>query len=421
MFKKLISNLPFNPSLIEQVSFYAKRIHKESSVRRTGLFVLGLAMLVQMLAVFSPPQATMARSNNDIVNGGFVNRDQAVLHCLNNAEDFNKILEHYGITCTDVSNAETVRLGSNDYGKQLFSMGRLYYNLAGQQPVSISGTNSGQNLWLRYLWSWDTNGSSTYNALTGTTKNGLKFFILFNCGNLVFIGVPVPPVPPQPPPEIVKCPYNPNIANDSPDCKPCKDSQTRDDKTPCLVFHKKASNITQKIVDANNTTAKPSDVIEYTLSVENISSVSIKFGIQENLSDVLDYADIVNLNGGTVDKNGLASWPLQNIAGKSTVLQKITVRVKDPLPTTPVSSSDPGHFDLKMTNLFGDTVTINLPTPLGKQPEVIVSQLPNTGPGTSLAVGFVVTSIVGFFFARSRIMANELDAVRLDSTTSGGY
>ena len=80
MFKKLISNLPFNPSLIEQVSFYAKRIHKESSVRRTGLFVLGLAMLVQMLAVFSPPQATMDRSNNDIVNGGFVNRDQAVLH-----------------------------------------------------------------------------------------------------------------------------------------------------------------------------------------------------------------------------------------------------------------------------------------------------------------------------------------------------
>ena len=34
MFKKLLSNLPYNPSLIGQVSFYAKRLHAEEKIRR---------------------------------------------------------------------------------------------------------------------------------------------------------------------------------------------------------------------------------------------------------------------------------------------------------------------------------------------------------------------------------------------------
>ena len=51
MFKKLISNLPFNPSLIGQVSFYAKRLRKEESIRRAGFGFMALAMFIQLFAV----------------------------------------------------------------------------------------------------------------------------------------------------------------------------------------------------------------------------------------------------------------------------------------------------------------------------------------------------------------------------------
>ncbi len=466
MFKKLISNLPFNPSLINQLSFYAKRIHRESNVRRTGFILLILAMLVQIFAVVSPPQATLARSNNDLINGGFQNRNEAVLHCLNTSEDYAMILSNYGITCSDVSSASTVTLHSTDFSRSLFSMGRLSYGIAGEQPVNISGANNGTSLWLRYLWGWDRQGlPSAYQALSGTTKSGLHFFILFNCGNLVFIGIPKPPVkcqfnpdilasspscvepcpisgksnlPKNSPKCVAPCPYNSGIAVNSAQCfkpcqfnnaipytsnscKPCEQSQTRDDKNSCLVRHKSASNITQHIVNANGTTARSGDIIDYKLTIINNGKATVtKYLIQENISDVLDYSDVTDLHGGKIDKNDNVSWPLIDIGSKKTIEKHITVRIKSPIPATPTSTSDRGHFDMVMTNVYGDTVNINLPPEITKTTEQIVTTLPNTGPGTSIVVGFVLTSIVGYFFARSRLMSKELYAIKKEYSTTGG-
>lgn len=524
MFKKLISNLPFNPSLINQVSFYAKRLHKESYIRKTGFILLVLAMFVQLFAVLSPPQATMASSNNDMINGGFANRDQAVLHCLNSSEDYAKILDYYVITCADLAQASTVTLHSTDYDRQLFSIGRIPYGLAGEQPVNIPAATSGR-LWLRYLWSWDKGGpASAYQALSGTSKNGLHFFILYSCGNLVFVGVPSPPPPPSPLPpvlpKVISCSnlgmnvaddakvnlstvisvrgqaagqnipinqrvnmyyeyvdaatnkvigtaealhvgFNSSLANDpsthnftvktvgrfilrltvktdpagqtangskTGNCvrsvavqKPCEAAQTLEDLTACLEIHKNVRNITQNIANANGTTAKPGDTIEYALSVTNSSKVTVpKFVIQENISDILDYADLTDPHGGKLDKKGLITWPAQDITAKKIVNKLITVRIKSPLPTTPVSTSDPGHFDMMLTNVYGDTVTIKLPPPITKKTELITKTLPNTGPGASLIIGFSLMSIVGYFFARSRLMAKEIDIVRTDFSTSGG-
>ena len=67
MFKKLLSNLPFNPSLIGQVSFYAKRMHQETAIRRVGLIFVLLAFFVQFFAVISPPEPSLAASGNDII------------------------------------------------------------------------------------------------------------------------------------------------------------------------------------------------------------------------------------------------------------------------------------------------------------------------------------------------------------------
>ena len=69
MFKKLISNLPFNPSLLGQVSFYAKRLKAEESIRRMGFGFMALAMFIQMFAVFAPPQKSLASSNDHIISG----------------------------------------------------------------------------------------------------------------------------------------------------------------------------------------------------------------------------------------------------------------------------------------------------------------------------------------------------------------
>src|SRR5580704_3596456 len=75
MFNKLLANLPFNPSLVTQISFYGKRLKQESSVRRLGFGFVALALAIQIFAVVAPPQASVQASSNDIISGGFNGSD----------------------------------------------------------------------------------------------------------------------------------------------------------------------------------------------------------------------------------------------------------------------------------------------------------------------------------------------------------
>lgn len=436
MFKKLLSNLPFNPSLIGQVSFYARRIHKEASIRRTGLIILAVAVGIQVFAVITPPQSSLATSSNDLITGGFATKDQAVTACQQNIRSYKTILANYNITCPDITNASTVTLKSTDYNKQLYSMGHLAYGKKGETPIDIAGVGT---VYMRFLWSWDTAGVSTYKALQVKTSDGKSYFILYNCGNLVSVGLPVAYVKPTPKPttptpkpttcqnnsklpDCAKpCQYNSLLPASSNDCKPCTAAQTPDDLTACIEYHKIVSNLTQGIKDANNTTAHADDKLRYVLTATNHGKATIKnFVITENINDVLDYATVTNPNLASITDHGVISWPATDIKPGASLTQTFDVQIKNPIPSTPVSSSDPGHYDLTMTNVYGNTTTVTLPPSVVKTTEAAVTKLPNTGPGTSLIVSFVLITFVGYLFARSRLMAKELDIVRSDFGGTGG-
>ena len=580
-FKKLVSNLPFNPSLIDKVSFYAKRLHKEAAVRRTGVVFLLLALAVQMFVVISPPQQTLLASpNNDLIDGGIGSAADAAGACRANRAHYGDILQYYAISCDDVSRAATIPLQSTDFNRQLYSMGRQAYGKAGETPTTINGTT----YYFRYLWSWDTGGASNYQALKLTSDNGETFYILYNCGNLVHVGLPTappalqitkatipgsgyptggatvtpgqiigyrvyfsntggsaantvfvedpipanttwtgwqgtggtthlgvdsgafpghaagtlhawwgfgqmpagatnyyvdyttkvnnvptgtsicnvafirsneypikqsnqicmtvqapqppipghpnPPSPPPPPPSPVippptvtpMCQFNPSLPQNSPACKPCANSQNIQDILSCLIYSKNATNITQHIANADGTTAQAGDKIEYTLTIKNPAKTKMpKFTIQDGMGDVMDYADITNTHGGTVDSFGNVSWPAIDIAAGQTVQRVIDVTVKNPIPQTPSPPSDPAHFDLVMSNTYGNTIVIRVPgSPIKTIAVVTTTSLPNTGPSSSLFAGVGLVIVVGYFFARSRLMAKEIDLIRQEYVTSGG-
>lgn len=542
-FKRLLSNLPFNPSLVGKVSFYSKRLRRESSIRRLGFAFIALAMFVQSYAVISPPKSSVSASSNDIISGGVSSREDAVNHCNANTQFFAAILGHFDISCDNLANSQPVTLRSNDYGGRLFSLGRNPNGSEGETPVPtyLAGT-----LWLRYLWSWDTGGPSTYAAIQGTSNSGTTFFILLDCANLVFIGPPAPPPPPPtvnpdpkgmfdtidcnlirgwafddsvptkaidihiyidnnppigltanasrpdvgsaypgrgnnhgyslstpaslkdgkphtvkiyaiginnsgaldginpelgrktvvldcsqpppppppPPPPVVppveKCPYNPMLNKADPACKPCDESLNQQDNLSCLEFSKRATNNTQNISDANGTTARAGDIITYTLLVKNKGKADYRnFEIKENINDILDYSTIVELNGGVKNQYNEVTWPAKTIKAGATLEQRFSVKVKDPIPQTTVSSSDPNHFDLTMTNKYGNTVNIKLPGSVVKTTETVVRTMPKTGPGTSLVVGFALTAVVAYFFMRARLMSKELELVRNEYSAGG--
>ena len=138
MFNKLLRNLPFNPSLIEQVSFYGKRLKRDAYVRRIGFVMLALTMVVQVFAVMSPPEPTLASSNNDLVQGGVQSADDAARACRNNSGGFGDVMNYYNIGCDDLAKTVETTIDSSDNDGRLHTAGRLAYGKSGETPVAIS-------------------------------------------------------------------------------------------------------------------------------------------------------------------------------------------------------------------------------------------------------------------------------------------
>lgn len=210
------------------------------------------------------------------------------------------------------------------------------------------------------------------------------------------------------PPEA--CEFNPTLPKDDPNCQP----------GPNIIKLKKAENKTQGIDDAHNTTAQGGDTIVYSLITENDGGSTFEdYEIVEALGDVLQYADIVDLNGGTLDEDGyVATWPKQDIEAGEVVVKKVTVKIKSPIPNTPVSASDSLAFDLRLENAYGNNVTIKLPNTPVKTVEEVVTTLPNTGPGLNAMVSTLFMGGITYFYFRNRLINKELGMIKTEF--SGG-
>ena len=571
MFEKLLSIIPYNPSAIEQFYFYTNRLRKERSVRRIALIFLALSIVVQFFAVLSPSKPSLAYSPNDLVNGGFSSAAEAANDCRTNLYGYGTILANYGITCNKVASASTMTINSTDWNHQLYSMGRLPYNIPGETPVNISGST----YYVRYLWGWDSPGTtSNYQALNVTSIGGQTFFLLYQCGNLTSVGFPSPvqqppslniskttmtnyPIsgstvspnailgykinfanaggtasnvkisdpypnyvtpysigggginpgfnntnhtaswiypslpagasgyyvtvlykvasnapngaqicntanissdqtplknsnsvcmtvsvkpttPIKTPPSnvpVATCPYNSSLALNSPSCVACQNNNqtpnsssscsclqsiSSEDSIACVVPSKSVSNITENITNANNTTAQAGDVIKYDISAKNTGTNVVNgYIFTDNLSYVLDYSNLVNNDAGNLGTNNILSWPAININPGQTVSKIFEVKIDNPIPQTPTSTSDPNYYNLVMSNTYGNTVKINLPAGPTKLIANTTSTLPNTGPGSSLFIIAVIFIIAGYFYYRSRLIIKETDIVIKETTSAG--
>ncbi|MEK7471654.1 MAG: hypothetical protein AAB624_00200 [Patescibacteria group bacterium] len=514
MFRKIISNLPFNPGLIHQLSFYAKRLHAEESVRRTGVIFTLLAIGVQSLAILSPAQVTLATGDGDLVYGA--KSKQEIINALTSGvdakgrADIKQIYEYYGIRLADVQAAGDTTVKSRE--REYITTGR------GDSPgvdVPIQVPGTGTTIYERSLNNWDIKYyENTYPAITGTATGegklkGRQFWILLRgCGNITFT-----PIPKNPKIEIAKTrsgneslkagdevSYRIEFRNSgeaaannvditdalasnlefisqsssiplsftkstnrfrwtTPALEPSQNwhfislkvkvlsvlvdngelcnvatmSATNGgtveakncgvqvtDKYSRIILSKKVSNLTQKIADANNTVAKAGDTLEYTLSVSNTGNqVAANYIIDsDSLIDILEYADLVSYESGSYDKvNQRITWPATTIPASGNITRKFQVKVKSPIPTTPPSLSDPLSFDFKLRNVFGNEVIVNLDQPIiSTTYQVTTTRIPNTGPGSSILISLMAVTVIGYFFARSRLLAKEVDIIKAEHT-----
>jgi uncharacterized repeat protein (TIGR01451 family) len=220
-----------------------------------------------------------------------------------------------------------------------------------------------------------------------------------------------------------QCALNPTLPANSSECRACTGDTTIWYKNPAcapqLVRAKTVKNLTQNLTDANNTTARPGDRLEYDLFVQNTGKLPITTDFTEQLADVLEYATLSNF-GASSQPNSIYNSSTQTLTWKQITLapgqkftQAVVVAVKDPIPATPRSASNPESYDCKMGNVFGGSATIvKVQCPAQKAIENTSEALPQTGTGTNVLFGGGLLVVVTYFYMRSRQLNKEVRMLR---------
>ncbi|HET8884241.1 MAG TPA: hypothetical protein VFM68_02110 [Candidatus Saccharimonadales bacterium] len=220
-----------------------------------------------------------------------------------------------------------------------------------------------------------------------------------------------------------RCVVNPEFVESSPECQPCPDDETLwyKDKncTADFVLSKVVKNTTQSLDNAHNTTAKPGDQLQYTLSVKNTGNAPGSYTMTDTVADILEYATIVNIGDGKIVNESSASpaviaWPAFDVDVNETVQKVIVVKVKNTVPVMATNLSNPQSYNCTVTNTFGNTLHVNIECPPEKAIEQMVTELPQTGAGENIIFSAIVVAVVIYFYARARQTATEVRLIRRD-------
>lgn len=321
MFKKIVSQLSFSPALVGQLSFYAKRLKKEQATRRLGLIFVALALVVQSLVVFQPPESANASNGNDFVPGGLGTGSSLSLNNFLNPYDQNTrnlkdIFNYAGITRAEIAAAK--------YGKFTIGTKKSYgfETRAGSTTIPITNAAGTQvtTIYGRPLTIWGYSQSYQMNAYIGYSAKAGWFAILQVCGNLVTENYVTPPPPPPAPAKIIAT--------------------------------KTAVNTTQGNVDATKTTAKVNDKITFKLTATNTGGTSKAVEFSDNLTDTLAFSKLIDTGGGNFNTTTKTlSWPTAEIGPGATVTKSFAVQMNSSLETS--------KTDCKLVNTFtNSSVTV---------------------------------------------------------------
>ncbi|HEY8992749.1 MAG TPA: hypothetical protein VIM37_02765 [Candidatus Microsaccharimonas sp.] len=394
MFKKIVSNLSFSPALVGQLGFYAKRLKKEETTRRVGLVFVALALVVQCLAVFQPPESANAASSNDMVSGGLgLGSNRSINHFLApydaNTANLKDIMNYMGISRQEIASAQ---FGSFITGSTKRSWGHnhAFSTAAGEIATTITdptGVTPITTLYSRPLALWGSPSTRIYAYIGHSDRVGW-FALMQACGNLVTDIVPPPITPPPPAPP----------------------------KPAVLAFNKTATNVSQGNVTASTVPAKENDKITYTLSMANSGGVASPVKISDDLTDTLEYSTLIDQGGGTFnDTTKTLSWPDISLKPGEKQERTFAIQVLSTIPTTPAGASNPESYNCVMNNAFeGSGVTIPVVCAPPKVIEQVTTELPHTGPTENMIFAGAVLAVVTYFFLRSKQLGTEVRLIRRD-------
>lgn len=329
MFRKIVSNLPFSPTLINELGFYARRLKKEETTRRLGLILTALALLVQSFTVFSPPESANAASASDLIHGGIYTKSRLLEAWDNNTQGYRELLENAGITRDNLANTKEGEINTRtkgtdngwlSWGRQ--SRGGVAYNETSMQVGK-------QTIYVRSLSALDTGnntkgGGSYYPSFIGTNSDGKQFVIIKSCANVAMKERPSSNK------DIKVCQLDTrkvitirekqfNSSEHSGDLSDCEDKPIQ----VCDLASLQMTTIDEREFDARKYSKNPADCQPKPSPIANCSSLTYK---RINRTDFELRASASVANGATIksytyvikDKNGKEVLRKTNVSGATT-------------------------------------------------------------------------------------------------------
>jgi len=192
-----------------------------------------------------------------------------------------------------------------------------------------------------------------------------------------------------------------------------------------LAVAKTASNISQGNVDATKVTAHSSDRITFTLTAENSGNTATDFTFEDNLTDSLEYATLIDKGGGVFNEDTkVLSWPAVSLAAGGKEVRTFTLQLLNEVPATPTGATQGASYNCKMENgiTTGDDtsasstiIAVDCPAPKVIV-ENTVTELPKTGAGANMTFAGIILAVAAFFYFRSRQLGTEVRLVRRNIT-----
>lgn len=384
MFRKLISNISFSPSLMTDIGFYANRLRSEEATRRTTIMFVVFAIIMQSLAVFSPPESANASSEQDIIHGGVSNLDDLLLRYDHNESDLKDIYDTLGITRAELASAHSssIPIKSDTYITTRY--GQLGH---GSNEVSVSYPRSTGGVGVRYLTPYGnlSNRLSSTEGWIGSSSTLGWFAIAKANGGVILKSLP----------------------------------SSYDKKTSSLPVTKTltAKNLSQPM--NHDAVAEPNDKIAYTLKAVNPADSSQTSTFEIRIDDLLEYATLIDAGAGDFDtQTNTLRWPQVQLSPGEAQDRTFAIQLISNLPATPAGQSNPGSYDCTLSATYGNLLQQQVQCPAAKGVEGFLQQLPSTGIGINIAAAVVLFATSLYFYARTKQMKKELRIIRHNINSS---
>jgi hypothetical protein len=383
MFKKIVSSLPFNPSLISHLRDYDLRLKQSLKLRIRTVLILVLVFVVQIIVILIPPKSSDQYSPNNLLNNTSGSINQLFNYCLSNTDQYQLILNFYNINCSLLYYGKKISLDLNSSNDNLFSLNKLSYDSQKETTITISG----KSFYIRPLL-FGNKLSSKSISVWELNINTQTYYLDLASGNIIS--------------------SKQGLINNQKQqiCSP-------EQLNACFTYSLSVRNINSSNIDANNTTVSSGNSLVYTLSVTNHSAYKItNFKININLQNALAYSNLVNTYGGS-NQNGIVSYKINSVIPGQTQTEILTTKIKSRIPDNSISANDPNYFAQKMITSFGNSVVVFVPKTFSKFYEININNyLPSASSGDSLIIIGLIIMASSYLLIRTTVLRQEIKIIR---------